>query len=150
MAPRSPASVTAWWPTWTMISTRTLRTSITAAAISRIAEIGDTLTDKTFPDICNTTQEVVDAAYGFYGIVRLLIGGLSAEPPPNTAKTIGQDALGSIHGYIGTSIPGTRKVNLDPLFDRWHRLAEIERQRTGLLDRIDALLPHPWGRPRTG
>ncbi len=118
--------------------------------LARIAEIGDTLTDKTFPDICNTTQEVVDAAYGFYGIVRLLIGGLSAEPPPNTAKTIGQDALGSIHGYIGTSIPGTRKVNLDPLFDRWHRLAEIERQRTGLLDRIDALLPHPWGRPRTG
>jgi hypothetical protein len=117
--------------------------------LAGVAEIGDTLKDKTFPDICNTTQEAVDAVYRFYGIVRLLIGGLSAEPPPKTAKTIGQDAEGNIHGYIGTSIPGTGKVNLDPLFDRCHRLAEIESQRTDLLDRINAVPPHPWGKSRT-
>jgi len=117
--------------------------------LAGVAEIGDTIKDKTFPDICNTTQEAVDAVYGLYGIVRLLIGGLSAEPPPKTAMTIGRDAESNIHGYIGTSIPGARKVNLGPLFDRWHRLAGIESQRTDLLDRIDALPPHPWGKSRT-
>ena len=86
--------------------------------LADVAEIGETLMNKTFPDICNTTQEAVDAVYGFYGTVRLLIGGLSADPPAKTTKTIGQDAEGNIHGYIGTSIPGAGKVNLDPLFDR--------------------------------
>jgi hypothetical protein len=117
--------------------------------LAGVAETSDRLQNKTFPDICNTTQEAVDAIYSFYGIVRLLIGGLSAEPPPKTPKTIGKDAEGNIHGYIGTSIPGTRKVNLEPLFDRWHRLTDIEEQRTILLARIEALPPHPWGRSRT-
>ena len=117
--------------------------------LAGVAEIGDTLQDKTFPDICNTTQEAVDAVYGIYGTVRLLIGGLSAEPPSKTTKTIGQDAEGNIRGYIGTSIPGTGKVNLEPLFDRYRRLAEIERQRTDLLGQIDALPQHPWGKSRT-
>jgi hypothetical protein len=105
--------------------------------------------DKTFPDICNTTQEAVDAVYGFYGTVRLLIGSLSAEPPAKTTKTIGQDAEGNIHGYIGTSIPGAGKVNLDPLFDRRNRLTGIARQRADLLDRVDDLPRHPWGKSRT-
>ena len=117
--------------------------------LASVAEIGDTLKDKTFPDIRNTTQETVDNVYGFYATVRLLIGSLSAEPPAKTTATIGRDAEGNIQGYIGTSIPGTRKVNLGPLFDRWHRLAEIESQRSDLLDRIDALPPHPWGKSRT-
>lgn len=112
------------------------------------AEISDRLRDKTFPDICNTTQEAVDAIYSFYAIVRLLIGGLSADPPSKTTETIGRDAEGNIHGYIGTSIPGTRKVNLKPLFDRLNRLTEIENQRKALLDRIEALPPHPWGTSR--
>jgi hypothetical protein len=117
--------------------------------LASVAEIGDTLKNKTFPDICNTTQEAVDAVYDLYGTVRLLIGGLSADPPAKTTKTIGQDAEGNIHGYIGTSIPGAGKVSLDPLFDRYRRLDEIERQRTGLLGRVDALPPHPWGKSRT-
>lgn len=117
--------------------------------LAEVSEISDRLTDKTFPDICNTTQETVDAVYGLYGTVRLLIGGLSAEPPAKTTKTLSQDADGSLHGYIGTSIPGTRRVNLEPLFDRWHRLTEIEKQRMALLARIEALPPHPWGRSRT-
>jgi hypothetical protein len=110
--------------------------------LADVAEIGDTLRNKTFPDICNTTQEAVDAVYGFYGTVRLLIGGLSADPPPQATKTIGKDTEGNIRGYIGTSIPGTRQVGLDPLFDRQHRLAEIESQRANLLDRINALPAH--------
>ena len=110
--------------------------------LADVAEIGDTLRNKTFPDICSTTQEAVNAVYGFYGIVRLLIGGLSADPPPQATKTIGKDTEGNIRGYIGTSIPGTRQLNLDPLFDRQHRLAEIENQRANLLDRINALPPH--------
>ena len=117
--------------------------------LAGVAEIGDTLEDKTFPDICNATQEAVDAVYDLYGRVRLLIGGLSAEPPPKTTKTIGKDAEGNFHGYIGTSIPGARKVNLGPLFDRYHRLVNIESRRAGLLARVDALPPHPWGNSRT-
>jgi hypothetical protein len=117
--------------------------------LADIAEIGETLKKKTFPDICSTTQEAVDTLYGIYGTVRLLIGGLSADPPAKTTKTIGQDAEGNIRGYIGTSIPGAGKVNLDPLFDRCRRLDEIESQRADLLNQIDALPPHPWGRSRT-
>jgi hypothetical protein len=63
--------------------------------------------------------------------------------------TIGQDAAGSIRGYIGTSIPGASTVNLAPLFDRSRRLAEIEAQRSSLLGRIDAQPAHPWGKSRT-
>jgi hypothetical protein len=113
------------------------------------AAIGDTLRDKTFPDICNAIQQAVDEVYEFYGTVRLLIGGLSADPPTKTTKTIHQGAANSVSGYIGTSILGTRNVNLDRLFDRERRLSELERQGAGLLARIGALPPHPWGKPRT-
>ena len=74
---------------------------------------------------------------------------MSADPPPKTTKTLGKDAEDNIRGYIGTSIPGTRKVNLDPLFDRWNRLAGIESLRTDLLARVNDLPPHPWGKSRT-
>lgn len=117
--------------------------------LADVAEIGGTLKNKTFPDICHTTQETVDGVYGFYGTVRLLIGGLAAEPPSKTTKTIGQDPAGNISGYIGTSIPGAGTINLDPLFDRARRLNEIETQRTSLFDQIEALPPHPWGKSRT-
>lgn len=117
--------------------------------LADVAEIGDTLMNKTFPDICHTTQETVDSVYGFYGTVRLLIGGLAADPPSKTTKTIGQDPAGNISGYIGTTIAGADTVNLNPLFDRARRLKEIETQRTRLFDRIEALPPHPWGKSRT-
>jgi hypothetical protein len=115
--------------------------------LARIAEIGDTLRDKTFPDICNTTQATVDSVYDLYDTVRLLIGGLSADPPSRTTKTIDRDAAGNIiGGYIGTSIPGTGNVSLHPLLARQRRLAKIETQRTSLLSQIDALPSHPWGK----
>ena len=117
--------------------------------LAEVAEIGETLRNKTFPDICNTTQEMVDGVYGPYGTVRLLIGSLSADPPARTTKTIGQDEDGSVRGHIGTSIPGAGQVNLIPLFDRYHHLVKIENQRAGLLARVDALPPHPWGTSRT-
>jgi hypothetical protein len=117
--------------------------------LAAVEEIGVMLKTKTFPDICHATQEAVDGVYGFYGTVRLLIGGLSADPPPRTTKTINVDPTGTISGYIGTSIPGADAVNLDPLFDRQHRLDEIETQRASLLNRIDALPSHPWGKSRT-
>ena len=117
--------------------------------LAGVAETGGTLKNKTFPDICHATQEMVDGVYGFYGTVRLLIGGLKADPPTRTTKTTDVDAAGNITGYIGTSIPGTGTVNLGPLFDRQHRLDEIEAQRASLLNRIDALPPHPWGKSRT-
>ena len=117
--------------------------------VSRVAEIGDTLRDKTFPDICHTAQEAVDGVYGFYGTVRLLIGGLAADPPARTARTIEHDAAGNITGHIGTSIAGAGHVSLGPLFDRQHRLEEIETQRASLLKQVDALSQHPWGNSRT-
>jgi hypothetical protein len=55
--------------------------------LAGVAEIGETLRNKTFPDICHATQEAVDRVYRFYGTVRLLIGGLSADPPAKTTKT---------------------------------------------------------------
>ena len=117
--------------------------------LAEVAEIGATLLNKTFPDICNTTQEVVDGVYRPYGTIRLLIGRLSAEPPARTTKTIGLSADNTVHGSIGTSIPGAGHVNLGPLFDRYHHLVQIENQRVGLLARVDALPPHPWGKSRT-
>jgi hypothetical protein len=117
--------------------------------LARVAEIGDTLRDKTFPDVCHTTQEAVDGVYGFHGIVRLLIGGLAANPPARTARTIEQGTAGNITGHIGTSIAGAGHVSLGPLFDRQHRLAEIETQRASLLKQVDALSQHPWGNSRT-
>ena len=112
-------------------------------------EITGTLKNKTFPDICNTTQEAVDAVYRRYGTVRLLIGGLSADPPSRTTRTINRDAAGNVTGYIGTSIPGSGRVNLGPFFDRQRRLDEIETQQTSLLGRIDNLPAHPWSTSRT-
>jgi hypothetical protein len=113
------------------------------------AEIGDTLRNKTFPDICSVTKEIVDTVYEFYSTVRLLIGGLKADPPARTTKTISVDPAGTISGYIGTSITGTGTVNLDPLFDRDRRLDEIVAQQADLGNRIDNLPPHPWGKSRT-
>jgi hypothetical protein len=117
--------------------------------LAEVAETGVGLRDKTFPDICHTTQEAVDGVYDFYATVRLLIGGLKADPPARTTRTIGQDAAGNMTGYIGTSIPATSTVDLQPLFDREHRLDELQTQRADLLDRIDALPQHPWGNSRT-
>ena len=116
--------------------------------LAKAAEIGKRLKEMTFLDICSTTQEAVNAVYRFYGIIRLLIGGLAAEPPSKATKTISVGAGGNIRGCIGTSIPGASKVNLDPLFDRWHRLFKIEGQLPGLLARVNALPPHPWGKSR--
>ena len=116
--------------------------------LAEVAEIGDTLRHKTFRDICHATQEVVDGVYEFYGTVRMLIGGLSADPPAKT-NTVSIDPAGTISGYIGTSIPGVGTVSLDPLFDRQHRLEQIEAQRASLLDRVDHLPVHPWGKSRT-
>jgi len=125
------------------------RVSDSRRDLGGVAETGDTLKHKTFPDICQSTQETVDIVYEFYGTVRLLIGGLKADPPIRTTRTISTDAGGKISGSIGTSIPGAGSVNLDPLFDRQHRLDDIEAQRADLLNRIDALKPHPWGTSRT-
>lgn len=116
--------------------------------LAEAAEIGDKLKTKTFPDIYNATQETVDGVYELYGTVRLLIGGLSNDPPTKTAKTITRDPAGNLIGHIGTSIPGTGTVNLAPLLDRERRLETIETQRTNLLAQVDALPPHPWGKFR--
>jgi hypothetical protein len=115
-------------------------------SLAGVAEIGDTLRNKTFPDICHAAQETVDDVYGFYSTVRLLIGGLAADPPPKTSKSVERGGARDISGYIGTSIPGAGTVNLDPLFDRQRRLDEIEAQRASLLNRIVALPTHPWGK----
>ncbi len=74
---------------------------------------------------------------------------MKADPPVRTTKTIDYDAAGDITGYIGTSIPGTGTVNLDPLFDRKHRLEKIDAERAKLLEKINDLPQHPWGKSRT-
>ena len=117
--------------------------------LARVEEIGDTLKRKTFPDICHATQEVVDGVYEFYGTVRMLIGGLKADPPAKTNTVSIDPATGVIRGHIGTSIEGVGTVSLDPLFDRQHRLEQIEAQRASLLGEIDNLSKHPWGKSRT-
>ncbi len=104
--------------------------------LAQVAEIGETLKRKTFPDICHAAQEAVDGVYEFYGTVRMLIGGLSADPPAKT-NTVSIDPAGTISGYIGTSIQGAGTVSLDPLFDRQHRLEQIEAQQASLFARIE-------------
>jgi hypothetical protein len=116
--------------------------------LAQVAEIGETLKRKTFPDICHAAQEAVDGVYEFYGTVRMLIGGLSADPPAKT-NTVSIDPAGTISGYIGTSIQGVGTVSLDPLFDRQHRLEQIEAQQASLLTRVEHLAAHPWGKSRT-
>jgi hypothetical protein len=68
--------------------------------------------------------------YEFYGTVRVLIGGLSAHPPAEPAKTINSSGPRGLSGHIGTSIPGVRNVNLDPLFYRARRLSWSARAAT--------------------
>jgi len=117
--------------------------------LDRVVEIGDRLKDKTFPDICHTTQEAVDGTYDLHSAARLLIGGLSADPPVKSSKTVGHDPAGRLHGSIGTSIPGAGHVDLEPLFNRERRLEEIEAQGRDLFSQVEALRPHPWGDSRT-
>jgi hypothetical protein len=118
--------------------------------LANVAENRDSLNKRTFPAICQRVQEVVDGAYRPYGLVRLLIGGLAKDPPARTTPTITYDDGRAIGGFIGTSIPGARHVDLKPLFDRGARLADLEIQRRDLLDRINKLPDHPWGTSRTG
>jgi hypothetical protein len=117
--------------------------------IAGIAEIRDTLNTKNFPEICNAVQETVDGAYTPYNTARLLIGGLAADPPTRTTRTVDQAVDGHTTGQIGTGIPGTRTINLGPLFDRAGRLAELDRQRTELDRRLTGLPQHPWAKIRT-
>jgi hypothetical protein len=116
--------------------------------LAAVGEIRDTLNAKTYPDICNAVQEIVDAVYRLHGIVRLLIGGLSTDPPAKTLTTM-TNTDGNVSGHIGTSIPGARPVSLGPLLDRCRRLADLEARRAELLHKIETLPPHPWGKSRT-
>jgi len=116
--------------------------------LAEVAETAEKLRDKTFPDICNATQETVDAVYGLYSTVRLLIGGLAASPPTKTTKAISKDPAGNLIGHIGIGIPGAGEVNLAPLLDRERRQGTIEAEGVSLLTRVDAIPPHPWGKSR--
>jgi hypothetical protein len=111
--------------------------------LASIAEAKDTLVQKLFPDICNGVQETVDGAYTPYNTGRILIGHLAADPPTKTSRTLHQDTDGCLHGEISTGIPGTRSVNLGPLFDRVERMAQLDRQRTDLQRLLDARPVHP-------
>lgn len=118
-------------------------------ALANAALYGDALTKKIFPQICRRAQDIVDGAYRPYSLVRLLIGGLSKEPLDKTSPTITRYDGWVISGFIGTSIPGSRHIDLKPLFHRVARLADLEIQYRSLLDRIDELPDHPWGTSRT-
>lgn len=55
---------------------------------AKISGIEKSIDSPAANDICNTTQEAVDAIYSFYAIVRLLIGGLSADPRPRPPRRL--------------------------------------------------------------
>ena len=118
--------------------------------LASVAEISDTLKDKTFPDICNTTQEAVDAIYEL----------LRHRPPPHrrlVGRPPGQDHQDDRPGRGGQhprvhrdQHPGQPQGQPRPAL---RPLASADRDRDpagGLLDRIDALPAHPWGKSRTG
>lgn len=117
--------------------------------LAAVDDNSDTLKKKVFPGICQGIQEVVDGAYRPYGLVRLIIGGLAREPLTKTAPTITYNGDRAVGGFIGTSIPGARSVNLGPLFDRGARLSDLEKQRRELLTQLRAIPTHPWGTSRT-
>ena len=116
--------------------------------LADIAKIRDTLNTKDFHHICNSIQEIVDRAYTPFNTARLLIGGLTTDPPPKTTRSI-QHADGHLSGQVGTGIPGARVINLGPLLDRVGRLTDLDRQRTELHQRLIALPRHPWAKFRT-
>jgi hypothetical protein len=109
----------------------------------------DTLNKKVLPDICQGVQEIVDGAYRPYGLVRLIIGGLTREPLTKAAPRITYEGDRAVGGFIGTSIPGAHSVNLRPLFDRGARLNDLELRRRELLTQLNAVPAHPWGTSRT-
>jgi hypothetical protein len=116
----------------------------TKRSLQEVAEERDTLTSKTLPDICNTVQETVNQVHTPYNMARLMIGGLTSEPPVRPSRKIDRDADGSFTAEIGTGIPGARTVNLLPLLDRVSRLDGLDEQRSELHEQLDNLPPHPW------
>ena len=119
------------------------------ANLAAAEETRDRLRTATFPDVVDSTQAIVDAAYRPYGLTWLLIGGLAGDQPAKVAPTFGYDDHGRLYGRIGTSIPGADTVDLKALFDRAGRLADLDTQRDGLANRLQALANHPWPTHRT-
>lgn len=114
--------------------------------LAHIAEVRDTLRDKVLPNICNDVQRIVDAAHPPYTTARLLIGGLTADPPVRTSRIIARSADGRVTGEIGTGLPGARTVDLAPLLDRMARLKELDDRRRELDRRLRQLPQHPWAK----
>jgi hypothetical protein len=114
-----------------------------------VAEQYETLSRKVFPDICNTVQERVNQVHTPYTNARLMIGGLTGEPPTRPSRSIRREDDGTFTGEISTGIPGARTVNLLPLFDRVSRLQALKQQRDDLQEQLDQLPPHPWAKSRT-
>lgn len=118
-------------------------------ALAGIAEIRDTVLLKDLPAICDAVQDAVDEVHTPYNTARLLIGGLAADPPTRTTRTVRHNHDGTVVGAIGTGIPGARSVDLAPLLDRVRRLAELDRAREEIAQRLAAMPPHPWATNRS-
>jgi hypothetical protein len=116
--------------------------------LERVSNDSDAFTE-IIPEICDEVQTVVDHAYRPYNLLRLLIGGLAADPPVKTSPAISWNDDGTFYGRIGTSIPGAGDVDLRHLADRYKDLEEIEKKQCKLSAELSALPPHPWGTDRT-
>jgi hypothetical protein len=114
-----------------------------------VAEQRDRLKTKTFPDICNTVQETVNQVHTPYNTARLMIGGLTSEPPVRPSRQIRREEDGSFVGEISTGVPGARTVNLLPLIDRVSRLDALDDQLAEVQQLLDNLPSHPWAISRT-
>jgi hypothetical protein len=116
------------------------------ASLELVTDTMAVLVQKIFPDICTTVQATVDAAYAPYNFGRFQVGGLVADPPVKTRRSLQQGPAGAPQGEISTGIAGARVVDLLPLIDRVNRLHALDSERAELAKRLNEIPPHPWAK----
>lgn len=116
------------------------------ASLEFVTDTKALLMQKVFPDICTTVQARVDGAHTPYNFGRIQIGGLAADPPARTRRTLRQDLDGAPQGEISTGIPGARALDLLPLFDRLNRVHALDTERAELAKRLNEIPAHPWAK----
>jgi len=98
------------------------------------------------PSIVMSTQAILDESYRMSTLTWTMIGHLDGDAPQKAQPKIELGGADGGHGTIRTSIPGADTVDLQPLFDRAARLAELALEGRALAAQLEQLKDHPWSR----